>query len=93
MTGPHHWEIAWTTQAITDMQFWSERHDRKRIERVRALIDSIKSDPFTGIGKPEPLRYQLSGAWSRRIDREHRLTDRVRDGVVQILSARFHYEK
>lgn len=73
-----HWQVA----------------DRKILKKINQLIDDItRDDPFTGIGKPEPLRHHLSGAWSRRITDEHRLVCQVRDGDLVILSARYHYER
>jgi len=88
-------EVVWTTQAANDMQYWALAHDRRRIDRIKALVESIRVDPYRGIGKPERLRGNLAGCWSRRIDREHRLVYRpTQDGArVEVLAARFHYEK
>ena len=69
--------------------------DRKMLTRINKLIDDIRRDPFTGLGKPEPLKYHLPGAWSRRIDDEHRLvylvTGTGTDTDTVILTARYHY--
>lgn len=65
--------------------------DRRRLERINRLIKDILRSPFEGIGNPEPLRHELAGFWSRRIDREHRLVYLVRDGSVHIVQARYHY--
>jgi toxin YoeB len=65
--------------------------DRKTARRITRLIAEIQRDPVTGIGKPEPLRGELSGYWSRRIDDEHRLVYRADDNGVKILKARYHY--
>ena len=65
--------------------------DRKTARRITRIIAEIQRDPFTGIGKPEPLRGELSGYWSRRIDDEHRLVYRADDHEVRILKARYHY--
>ena len=65
--------------------------DRKTARRITRLIAEIQREPFTGIGKPEPLRGELSGYWSRRIDDEHRLVYRADDYEVRILKARYHY--
>lgn len=65
--------------------------DRKKAVRITRLIAEIQCDPFAGIGKPEPLKGDLSGYWSRRIDDEHRLVYRADDKEVKILKARFHY--
>jgi toxin YoeB len=61
------------------------------LERVDRLVRAIQTTPFAGIGKPEPLRGDLSGWWSRRTSREHRLVYRVERGVIYILQARYHY--
>ena len=65
--------------------------DRKMLARVNRVIDDTLRHPFTGIGKPEPLKYHLPGAWSRRIDDEHRLVYIVTDEEIIILAARYHY--
>ena len=67
------------------------RIDRKTLVRINKLLEDIRRDPFTGIGKPEPLKYHLPAAWSRRIDDEHRLVYLVTDKEVIILAARYHY--
>ena len=79
-----------------DPDAWEDfRHrlgtDRKIARRIVRMIAEIQRDPFTGIGKPEPLRGELSGYWSRRIDDEHRLVYRADDHEVRILKARYHY--
>ncbi|HET7356861.1 MAG TPA: Txe/YoeB family addiction module toxin [Nocardioidaceae bacterium] len=66
--------------------------DRATLERINRLIDDALRDPFTGIGKPEPLRHMLAGCWSRRISEEHRLVYLVEEDDLVILQARFHYE-
>lgn len=74
-----------------DYQHW-QAADRKILQKINRLIDDITSDdPFSGIGKPEPLRHYLSGAWSRRITDEHRLVYQVREDDLVILAARYHY--
>lgn len=65
--------------------------DRTMLKRVNRLLDDIARDPFDGIGKPEPLRHVLAGAWSRRIDEEHRLVYLVDGDDIVILQARYHY--
>jgi len=70
--------------------FWLA-HGRKTARRITRLIAEIQRDPFAGIGKPEPLKVDLSGYWSRRIDDEHRLVYRADDSEVKILKARYHY--
>jgi toxin YoeB len=65
--------------------------DRKMLARVNKLIEAVLRDPFQGIGKPEPLEYHLPGAWSRRIDDEHRLVYVVTDTEIIVIAARYHY--
>ena len=73
-----------------DLKYWVQT-DRSIALRALDLIEAIMRDPFTGIGKPEPLRYDLSGAWSRRLTREHRIVYSVSDDRVTFLQARYHY--
>jgi toxin YoeB len=76
-------------QALEDYRYW-QATDRLMLRRVNRLIDDIMSDdPYSGIGKPESLKYM--DAWSRRIDQEHRLVYRIEDGHLLILQARYHY--
>lgn len=73
-----------------DLQYWVET-DRKTAIRAFRIIEAIMRDPFQGIGKPEPLRYLVSGAWSRRLTQEHRIVYLVSDDRVDFLQARYHY--
>lgn len=73
-----------------DLRYWVET-DRKVALRAFDLIEAIMRDPFTGIGKPEPLKYLASGAWSRRLTQEHRMVYLVRDDRIDFLQARYHY--
>jgi toxin YoeB len=73
-----------------DFLYWLSA-DRKTARRITRLIAEIQRDPFSGIGKPEPLKGDLSGYWSRRIDDEHRLVYRADADEVKILKARYHY--
>lgn len=75
---------------LADLAYWS-RTDRRRALRVLRLVEAVLRDPFTGIGKPEPLRGQLSGKWSRRIDAEHRVVYQIAADRVHFLAARYHY--
>ncbi len=79
----HGWEeyLSWQTD------------DKKMIRKINALIKDIQSTPYEGKGKPERLKYDLSGLLSRRIDLEHRLVYQVVDGQIQIYSCRYHYDK
>ncbi len=65
--------------------------DRRTALRVLQLVDAVMRDPFEGIGKPEPLKHELAGAWSRRITQEHRLVYLVREARIDFLQARYHY--
>jgi toxin YoeB len=73
-----------------DLRHWVET-DRKVALRVLDLVEAIMRDPFTGIGKPEPLKYLASGAWSRRLTQEHRVVYVVSDDRIDFLQARYHY--
>ena len=72
--------------------YW-QRVDRAVVKRINRLVDDALRDPTKGIGKPEPLKYGISGAWSRRITEEHRLVYQVLDADLVILQARYHYER
>lgn len=73
-----------------DLRHWVET-DRKVALRALDLTEAVLHDPFAGIGKPEPLRHVLAGAWSRRLTQEHRLVYLVRDDRIDFLQARYHY--
>ncbi|MBT3091661.1 MAG: Txe/YoeB family addiction module toxin [Candidatus Thiodiazotropha endolucinida] len=70
--------------------YW-QRADKKTLRRINQLIQAIQREPFSGIGKPEPLRHGLSGYWSRRIDEEHRIVYKVADDSLLIAQLRYHY--
>lgn len=84
-------KLIWFEEAWLDYLYW-QRQDKKTLKRVNALIKDIECDRFNGIGKPEPLKGELSGFWSRRIDEMNRLVYRVSLDVVEILSCRGHYD-
>lgn len=84
-------EIEYTYQAIEDLTFWKKTNNVLVLKKIRKLIESISQTPFEGIGKPEPLKYGLSGCWSRRINQEHRIVYEVRDNKIFILSLKEHY--
>jgi len=77
-------------QAFADLQHWMQ-HQPKLAKKVMRMIEESMGDPFGGIGKPEPLKNELSGWWSKRIDGEHRLIYRVEEGALLILQAKGHY--
>ena len=70
---------------------WWQQHDRQQVKRINHLIKAICRDPLSGIGKPEPLKFDLQGYWSRRIDQEHRLTYRLTATELVIIECRYHY--
>jgi toxin YoeB len=76
--------------AFEDLAWWIEK-DRAQALRITRLVREIHRDPFSGPGKPEPLKGELSGCWSRRINQEHRLVYQVQEDKVRILACRFHY--
>lgn len=81
---------AFSSRGWADYTFWSEK-DRRMTRRINKLITDTLRDPFEGIGKPEPLRGDLSGYWSRRIDDEHRLVYKATESELIIVQARYHY--
>ena len=84
------WEAVFHPEFRQDLRYWVET-DRRVALRAFELVEGILRDPFTGIGKPEPLRYALAGCWSRRLTQEHRLVYRVSGRRVDFLQARYHY--
>jgi toxin YoeB len=82
--------LVFEDQGREDYTSWL-RTDRKTLARINKLIEDIRRDPAAGIGKPEPLKYHLPGAWSRRIDEEHRLVYLVTDKEIIIIAARYRY--
>lgn len=83
-------KLAWTDEAWADYLYWQSQ-DKKSLKRINRLIDEIKREPFKGVGKPEPLRENLAGFWSRRIDETHRLVYAVDDDYLTIIACRYHY--
>lgn len=82
--------LAWTDEAWSDYVYW-QTQDRKTLKRINKLITDVKRSPFEGIGKPEPLKENLIGFWSRRIDDTNRLVYAVDDSAITIISCRYHY--
>ena len=85
-------KLAWGSKAWQDYLYWQSQ-DKKTLKRINRLIQDTLSHPFEGIGKPEPLKENLSGFWSRRIDETNRLVYAVDDNYLTIISCRYHYEK
>lgn len=82
--------LTWTDEAWADYLYW-QGQDKKTLKRINKLITDTKRAPFEGIGKPEPLKENLSGFWSRRIDETNRLVYAVDDKALTIISCRYHY--
>lgn len=82
--------LVWTAAAWEDYLYW-QGQDRKTLKRINALIQDVRRSPFSGIGKPEPLRENLSGFWSRRIDDVNRLVYVLDSEDVVIIACRYHY--
>lgn len=82
--------LVFTPNAWADYVYW-QTQDKKTLKRINALIEATTREPFTGIGKPEGLRGDLTGYWSRRIDDVNRLVYQVTDNQLNIIACRFHY--
>ncbi|MDP3440329.1 MAG: Txe/YoeB family addiction module toxin [Azonexus sp.] len=83
--------IKFSDQAWDDYLFWQQA-DKTVVKRINALLKDIQCSPFDGLGKPEPLRHNLSGFWSRRIDEQHRLVYAIEDGSILVAQCRYHYQ-
>lgn len=83
-------KLIFSEHAWADYLYW-QRSDKKNLKRINQLIQAILREPFSGIGKPEPLRHGLSGYWSRRIDEEHRIVYKVADDSLFVAQPRYHY--
>lgn len=83
-------KLAWTEEAWKDYVYWQSQ-DKKTLKRINKLIGDIKRDHFQGIGKPEPLKENLTGFWSRRIDDTNRLVYAIDELYITIISCRYHY--
>lgn len=90
-------EVIYTPQAVEDLNYWKKSENKAIQKKIEQLIIAIIEKPFEGIGKPEPLKYELSGSWSRRINREHRIVYEVYNEhtvvILEIQSLRGHYQK
>ena len=83
-------EVIYTLGAKEDREYW-EKTRPSFIRRIDKLIEDIKKNPFSGLGKPEPLRFEKSGYWSRRINQEHRLIYKISNNTLYIAQCRYHY--
>ncbi|HEY8688220.1 MAG TPA: Txe/YoeB family addiction module toxin [Chitinophagaceae bacterium] len=84
-------EIVYTDEAIEDLLYWKNSGDIALQKRIKKLVENIKISPTSGIGKPELLKHNLKGHWSRRITQEHRLVYRIEADKIIIIQARYHY--
>ncbi|MBQ6418926.1 MAG: Txe/YoeB family addiction module toxin [Synergistaceae bacterium] len=84
-------KLLWDEQGWNDYIEWQD-NDRKTLKKINALLKDIQRNPYDGIGKPEPLKEDLSGWWSRRIDSANRIVYREKDGVIVIASCKGHYD-
>lgn len=84
-------EIEYTLQAKEDLDFWKKSGNASILKKIRKLIEAIQQFPFEGIGKPEVLKYNLTGCWSRRINKEHRIVYEVFDDKIIVHSLKGHY--
>jgi toxin YoeB len=82
--------LVFTTKSWDDYLYW-QQNNKQILKKINQLIKDIKREPFSGLGKPEPLKHELSGFWSRRITDEHRLVYEVSDNTISIVSCRYHY--
>jgi len=85
-------EIIYSDDAKNDLTYWDKYGTLSAKNRIKVLLQSMSETPFSGIGKPEALKYELSGYWSRRIDKEHRIIYCVRYNRIEIVSFKGHYE-
>lgn len=84
-------KVTWTLAAWDDYTYW-QMQDKKTLRRINALIKDTLREPFDGIGKPEPLKENLSGFWSRRIDDTNRLVYRIDEKSLVVIACRYHYQ-
>ena len=82
--------LSWTDESWNDYLYW-QTQDKKTLKRINKLINDVRRSPFEGIGKPESLKENLAGFWSRRIDDTNRLVYAVDDNAITIISCRYHY--
>lgn len=84
-------EIVLSPQAKEHIDFWNKTGNRQILNKIKKLIDSILESPYEGIGKPEQLKYELSGYWSRRINEEHRIVYKVENNTIYFIAFKGHY--
>jgi toxin YoeB len=84
-------EVKYTLEAKEDLLYWKKTNSETILKKIRKLIEAIIENPFEGLGKPEPLKHSLSGCWSRRINKKHRLVYEVYENIILIHSMKDHY--
>ena len=84
-------KLIFVDESWEDYLFWQQT-DRKVLSKINDLLQDISRNPYSGLGKPEPLKYKYQGYWSRRINGEHRLSYRVKDDEIHIAKCKFHYD-
>jgi toxin YoeB len=90
MTETRKRDAVFQPEFLEDLRWWV-KHERRTALRILKLVQAVIRDPYQGVGKPEPLKYLLAGAWSRRITEEHRLVYLVQENRVDFLQCRYHY--
>ena len=86
-------EVNFKTEALIDLDYWKKTGSESEKNKITSLLQSIRESPFRGIGKPEPLKYNLSGKWSRRINRLNRIVYSVENNIITVYSLRGHYNE
>jgi len=84
-------EIIFSPKALEEFQYWRKSGNDRVVERIRLLLEEIQKTPYQGVGKPEALKHNWSGYWSRRITREHRLVYKIQNDTLYIAQLRYHY--
>lgn len=86
-------EVSYTPDALKDREFWKKSGNKSILKKITALVEAIEDNPFEGIGKPEQLKHEFSGYWSRRINKEHRIVYEVieEENKIVVLSLKGHY--
>jgi toxin YoeB len=84
-------KIIFSPTALDDLEYWKKTGNTVILKRIQLLLKAIQQDPFNGIGKPEALKHDWSGFWSRRINQEHRVVYKISDDTINVVQVRFHY--
>lgn len=85
-------EVIFLPEAVEDLRYWRKSGNEAVQKKITQLVKAIRANPFEGIGKPEPLRHNLAGKWSRRINSEHRLVYSIEEDMIYVYSLRGHYK-